>query len=181
MKRIDAAELIMDGAKELMQNKTIEDVSVKDICKTCKVSRQTFYKYFTDKYDVVSRIYSKTITKVLDTADYSKPIYISIGRMMEVMIKDRRFYENALKYRGQNSLEDQMYEHVLAGYIQIISRYPEALMNEDLQFEIRFTAHAGTGCMIDWIKGGMKEDPYEVGKSIAACIPAKMSTYLDDK
>lgn len=179
MKRYDAAELIMDGTRELMRKKTIEDVSVIDICRACDVSRQTFYKYFTDKHDVISRIYNRTITEVLDNADYSKPIDESIGKMMEVMIKDKRFYENALKYRGQNSLEEQMYEHVYDGYIHIVGRYPEALRDENLLFEVQFTAHAGTGCMIDWIKGGMKEDPYEVARKIASCIPARMKSFLN--
>lgn len=179
MKRIDTAKLIMDETRSLMKSKSIDKISVTDICAACEMSRRTFYKYFLDKYDVISRIYEQTISGVFAETNYAMPIDYSIGRMMEVMIPDKAFYINALKYRGQNSIEDQMYEHIYEGYSKIIrNKHPDITVDESLQFEIRFTAHAGTGCMLDWIKTGMESDPYDLARKIASCIPENLFPLL---
>ena len=50
-------EAVADGMRELMRHKTIDHISVTEICEECNLNRRTFYRYFQDKYEVVDWIY----------------------------------------------------------------------------------------------------------------------------
>ena len=178
MIKIDVAQLIMDATKELMKKKSIDDISVKEICAACEISRQTFYKYFKDKYDIPGTIYSRVVREVLEKVDYSNPWYYSIAGMMKLMQEDKSFYMNAVKYAGQNSLEESMSHYIFSEYINVSKEKAGVELTDDIIFAIRYNAHAATHCCLDWIKQGMIEDPYVIAKKIVDCMPEKMRATL---
>ena len=47
-------KLLSDTLLSLMENESIERISVMDLCATAMVNRATFYKHFDDKYDLLS-------------------------------------------------------------------------------------------------------------------------------
>ncbi len=50
-----------DAMKEMMKEKELSQIRVKDICKSCGMDRRTFYYHFIDKYDLVAWIYVKNM------------------------------------------------------------------------------------------------------------------------
>ena len=58
---IDYKEIIVDGFLKLNEKQTIEDITIKQILETSKVSRQTFYNHFLDKNDLLQYIYETRI------------------------------------------------------------------------------------------------------------------------
>lgn len=179
MIKIDVAQLIMDETKKLMKTRSIDKISVKEICMACDISRQTFYKYFPDKYDIPITIYYRMIINVLDNFDNSQPWYYSIAHMMELMKEDKDFYINALKYSGQNSIADSMHQNIYNGYIYEIKRRPELILDEEMDYVLHYNAYAATGCCLAWMRSGMKEDPFIIAKKIVDCMPEKMRIFLE--
>ena len=179
MKRTDVREMIMQEMKKLGKSRSIESIPVTELCARCEISRQTFYSYFHDKYDLISQIYGRTITDVIKETTDSVPWETVIGRMLVKVREDSQFYINAVRYTGQNSLSEMMLHHIYTGYIKELSRRKGADLEEELLFEARYNAHGGTGCMLDWIHGEMQEDPYEIAAKIIACMPKRMKSYFE--
>ena len=48
---------IMLSLLELLKTKSIDKVTVKDICDECEINRNTFYYYYKDIYDVLNSIF----------------------------------------------------------------------------------------------------------------------------
>lgn len=44
---------LANAMKECMVSSPVEKITVKEICDTCGVTRQTFYRNFQDKYDLI--------------------------------------------------------------------------------------------------------------------------------
>ena len=44
---------VAEGTKDLMRSKTIDNISVNEICEKTGLKRRNFYRYFRDKYEVV--------------------------------------------------------------------------------------------------------------------------------
>ncbi len=44
---------LANAMKECMFSSPVEKITVKEICDTCGVTRQTFYRNFQDKYDLI--------------------------------------------------------------------------------------------------------------------------------
>lgn len=42
--------IIILGFRELMNEKTFDQITIKDICENCQIHRSSFYRYYEDKY-----------------------------------------------------------------------------------------------------------------------------------
>ena len=178
MIKVDVPGHIMDEFKKMASVHSIESISVTDICERCSISRQTFYKYFNDKFQLLSQIYKLTITDIFVEIDENVPWDIVIGMMLAKMLEDREFYMSAVRYHGQNSLAELMLYHVYTSYVKEYTRRTGSEPDEDTLFELRFNAFGGTGCMLEWISDGMTTDPFVVASRVVGCMPPRMKTWF---
>ena len=75
-------KLIMDVAQECFNRKGIQSTSIDEIVKVCKVSKATFYKYFSTKEDLAKEIFSYSSKKFLISAK-------AIDNNLEINDKER--------------------------------------------------------------------------------------------
>ena len=52
---------LANAMKECMFSSPVEKITVKEICDTCGVTRQTFYRNFQDKYDLINWYFDKIL------------------------------------------------------------------------------------------------------------------------
>ena len=96
---------IAEGARELMRQQTVDEISVTEICEKVGLSRRNFYRYFQDKFEVVQWIYyHDSLMEVKHYADWT--IWDHFPHITETLYSDRAFYRNAFKFKGQNSFRD---------------------------------------------------------------------------
>ena len=53
--------------KKLLEKKTLDKITVKDITDDCGVNRQTFYYHFHDVYDLVEWIFTEEAKKFMNS------------------------------------------------------------------------------------------------------------------
>lgn len=99
IKRLVGKELIEQSLMELLQLKTIEEITVTEIAKNCGISSRAFYNHFKDKHEVVSSIYIRHMKQYLNCT--LEEWYEQLGNFME---KNSLFMEHTLCYNGQNNL-----------------------------------------------------------------------------
>ena len=65
---------ILQATLRLLQNQTMDELTVKEICNEANVSRSTFYLHYTEPKDIVEQLYNDvavTLTNILDNFDLS--------------------------------------------------------------------------------------------------------------
>lgn len=88
--------------KELMQTNTFEKITVSDITNTCKIHRQTFYYHFQDRYELLDwLIHNELIVPFIDNFNLDN-MYDRLYNMFDAMLKDKKFYQNALKINSDD-------------------------------------------------------------------------------
>ena len=97
--------VIAEGTKEMIRETSVESITVTEICEKTGVNRRTFYRYFRDKFDVINWIYYNDALMKFDHYE-SWSIFDYMPRIMESLYRDKKYYINALKYKGQNSFRD---------------------------------------------------------------------------
>lgn len=102
----DICTAILDETQELMRSKTIEDITIREICTASQVSRQSFYNCFLDKYEVIEAIYQRDYGKFHATLDRNDSIWTVFPKIMDNFYADRKFYANAFRTHGQNSFRE---------------------------------------------------------------------------
>lgn len=156
--------ILAEGIKEIMKTTSLSKISVGDIVDHCRISRNTFYYHFKDKFDLVNWIFCTEVTiiisDIVDVTHWSD----GLTALCLYMQENRHFYINALRTEGQNSFSDclmSFYQALIKGMIEEVN--PELQLSS---FEIntvsRFYAHSLVGLILDWAKDGMKIDPNPV-------------------
>ena len=64
-------DAIAKALTDLLQERPIEKITIKDITDRCGISRQTFYYHFSDIYDLMEWTLDKELRKALGTREIS--------------------------------------------------------------------------------------------------------------
>ena len=179
VKRVGNKELLAKSLIELMEQKTLAKVSVQMIAENCGLTRQTFYYYYKDKYDLVNQVFQKLVNDVYGASSPDTPWEKVLGDMLFNMQQHRKFYANALAHTSQNSLDSFMKEYTRTAYVRALEkRIPSGDISEDLTFAITFNSYGAVGVMSEWIENDMREDPYLLAARIAENMPGPMKVYF---
>lgn len=95
-------DALADSFKELMRKKSFDRITVEEICTGAGISRRSFYRYFLDKYDLLSWIFRHDFFSQLERyPDWNCWDYFYV--ICRFLYQDRPFYANAFVVSGQNS------------------------------------------------------------------------------
>lgn len=142
IKRLIGEDLIEQSLLELLENKSIEEITVTEISHNCCISSRAFYNHFRDKHDVVSSIYIKKMTPFLD-----EPLNEWYYHLADFMQKHNSYMSNCIIYRGQNCLADT----IVTMEWKKLKRHikPEILTNEierkKTEIAIEYMLHGNIG------------------------------------
>lgn len=99
---------LAEGMKELLRQETIEKITVEEVCEKSEISRRSFYRYFIDKYDVVSWIVDREYYDHLEVTK-EKSLWELYPSFLQYLFENREWIRNALPYQGQNSLREHLF------------------------------------------------------------------------
>ncbi len=160
----------------LAEEKKLENITVSELTQECEVSRGTFYNYFLDIYDLINWIFEEDIVKPLQDYIVSHDSSWSgiTQQCLEKMYHNRNFYCQAVRYGGQNNLQDYMRKRNLDSWKLLIRGY----MGEDkkfdpdlLEFYERFTSDAVANMVIEWARRGMRTPPEKM--ALMDCVATR--------
>ena len=77
--------------KECMKSTSVENITVKQITEECGLTRQTFYRNFMDKYDLINWYFDKLLVKSFEQYGTGKnslrcaceEVYLYLGRVQK--------------------------------------------------------------------------------------------------
>lgn len=158
---------LIESFIKLLNQTSLDKITVKEIVDDCGVNRNTFYYYFKDIYDLLDEIFTEETKRVVDGGK----IYSS---WQDAFLESARFaLENKRAiYHVYNSLSREQVERYLYGVtdslvLGFVQKQAEGLNvpEEDRKFIADFYKYALVGFLLEWVRGGMKEDPeYFVNK-----------------
>jgi len=160
------------GLKSLMKAKSFDKISVADIAESCGLNRQTFYYHFQDKFDLVNWIYNHELICFLPESLTYENWDSRLCEILEIMEKDRGFYQATLKSSGNDSFQKYLYEITRRLLMEIIPKIAGSGVRhmESLSFIAEFFSFGIVGIVVQWAQRGMKESPREISRSLRALI-----------
>ena len=103
MKRKTAKEILAESFRELAENKNIDKITVKDITSNCGYSPATFYRQFSDKYDLIAWDYFKKAEFIVTNVGNNNYPWIQAQKdALKYYVKDKYlvFEWNYTEYEG---------------------------------------------------------------------------------
>lgn len=153
-------QAIIQSTKQLASEKPFQKISVIEISRHCGINRNTFYYYFSDKYDVIQSIFDREVLPVLQAQLSRRSLAESVTALCTHLKTERCFYSRILEDNSHRCFRELLVQYYTQFLIDMASAHFEEHNMEWVHQEIaaRFYAHGTVGMICDWAAGNMKMD-----------------------
>lgn len=164
---MNAKKAILMGLQQLLAEKRLDDITVQDILNASEVSRRTFYRYYRDKYDVITSYYVDNIAEHQRALTPETMREITKKTILFVM-NHRAFFSRAVGQGDVNSLDDTIFRCSLR-FCELLRG--EAELSEEARFQAEFFAHGCVGIFRGWILAKEPVDADTLTDWLMAMLP----------
>lgn len=165
-------ETFTDTLMDMLNTQSLDTITVKDIVTRCGVSRQSFYYYFNDIYDIVEWIFTREADRAL--AEYSDIDNWKTGyvRMMKWSKAHRALVMNTYNSVRREYIEYFMNRVLFQYIIRVVETEAKGInvTQEQCEFIANFYTLALNAISLDWIRRQMKEEPEEIAEKVGILL-----------
>lgn len=151
--------VIRENFIELLKEKPINRITVKEICERSEINRATFYHHYLDAFNLLEHLENEMLNnlqKTLKKENFSD--MISFYKHVLIPMKENgEEYHVISNARGDNSFSVRIF---LSCYRQIFPNLSSHLGNLDetrQQLLFHYLAQGNSGVISYWFRSGMKE------------------------
>ena len=145
----------------LLEQKPLSKITVKNIVETCGINRNTFYYYYRDIYDLVDDIFNIETEKVISQNPVHGHWQEGCLQSMHYLMEHAMIIQNVFNSIKLETIKAYLFKTAHGLLITLSNNVTEGqyLPPADRNFIADFYAHAFVGIFLDWIRGGMKQEP----------------------
>lgn len=178
-----AKNVIIKSYKELLNKKSIDKLTVKELCEYCGVNRQTFYNHFTDIMDIFKFIFFEELSveiaqnrtfETWSAGFLTTMYYLKRNAKMILHVYHSSYWPEASTYI--RNLSRALLEEVVD---ECEKKLNVTLQEADRSFIVNFYIHVFNGLMIDWVSEGMKEEPEKILERLLIMITGSIPRSVD--
>lgn len=166
---------LADSVKRCMKTTPVDRITVKDIVEGCGLARQTFYRNFKDKYDLINWYFDKLVQQSLGQIETGRTVRESLARKFVFIREEKAFFSGAFRSDDHNSLKEHDFELILQFYNSLIARKASKPLDEELQFQLEMYCRGSVYMTVKWVLGGMKDSPQKMADKLVDAMPPKLS------
>lgn len=111
--------------KELMEEKPLSRISVKDLVTRCNVNRKTFYYHFTDIYDLLKWMLREEALDVMKQFDYMTDFQEAALYILDYIEENKHILQCAYDSMGRDGLKeflDQNFITIIRPYVDLYAK-----------------------------------------------------------
>ena len=144
---------LAESMKECMKTTPVEEITVRQICEICGVTRQTFYRNFLDKYDLINWYFDKLLTKSFEHMGRGTTVFDSLEKKFTYIQKEKAFFAAAFRYDKQNSLREHDFDLILAFYENLIHEKSGSPVSPEMHFLLEMYCQGSITMTVKWVLG----------------------------
>ena len=166
--------------KECMKSASVEKITVTEIVETCGVTRQTFYRNFQDKYDLINWYFDVLAQMSFKQMGISLTLREGLLKKFEFIKGEGQFFAAAFSSESQNCLMEYDYQCIYQFYCDIIHKQGVDKIPEELEFLLRMYCRGSIAMTVEWATTGMKMSPEQLADQLIDAMPPKLYDLFKD-
>ena len=171
----------LDAAEVLLADRSLAKLSISDLCAQAQVSRQTFYRYFEDKYDLAqwhfTHIVAKPLIEIGRTLNWYDATLAAVNEIVARKVLYVAAYQQSRGYQSISAFGHRSIRDILT---ETIVEYRGIELTDDLEFQIRYHAEATLNVFTNWGRKGMQTPPEDFTRRLCQCIPYDLFNLLNE-
>lgn len=161
--------------KQCMKTGTADKITVSQIVSQCGTTRQTFYRNFRDKNDLINWYFEKLLLESFEHMGEGKTINEGLIKKFRFIRQEQEFFTKAFKMDEQNCLREYDYQLILQFYMNRIREKTREELDSKMQFLLEMYCQGSVYMTIKWVLSGMKLSPEELSDNLVKAIPPELS------
>ena len=169
MKRNRTKLAIADAFEKLLNDYTIDKITVKMITDAVGCSRKTFYYYFTDVYELTRYVCDNHVQTFMGIASGIDGVRDAFLALVNYLNEHRQVVLNMFHGYGKQELQRFTWQTTKFFTSRFISHYSEGrnLSEEQLAPVIHMYEYMVFGMLVDWLEHNMTQIDYQRTMDIA--------------
>ena len=164
---------IASSMVELVEKKPIDKITITDITVNCYMTRQVFYRYFVDKYDLINWMYEEDCGSIIYTGEENFSLKSWIEYIIDILEDKKSFYVHAIQDDSSKTFENLILDKTRFYLKKIIEYKTAAELTKQLEFLIEMTARGlvemiifeiekempvKKEILVDWLMNGISKE-----------------------
>lgn len=165
---------------ELLSNKTIEEITISELCRYANVNRGTFYLHYELKEDLLEEYFKKLMQDLEDS--YNEPyrhqaqllpkdLDPSTIRIFHHVKKNKEFYRIVFSKKSSLSFYYLFYEKIKSLMEENLRSFND--MNANLSLLISYQANAIVGMIMEWCEEDFSYSAEYMNVQLASFIKSR--------
>ena len=162
--------------EQCMRTQSVESITVGQIVRCCCVARQTFYRHFLDKYDLINWYFGKLLARSFEHMGSGRTIAEGLRLKFEYIRQERVFFTAAFRADGTNSLKEHDFDAILSFYTGLIHDKTGAKPDADTRFMLELYCRGSIYMTVKWVLSAMLEPPELIARRLVDALPQELKT-----
>ena len=178
MKNEDTVFLFAKAIKTLIKKQPLDKITVTDIVSTAGKTRQTFYRHFQDKYDLVNWYFEKLVLKSFEEMNQGGTLQEALNLKIAFIEQEHAFFKEAFKSNDYNNLIHYDFCCIYDFYKEYIRKNTGKTIPSDIDFLLKMYCRGSVDMTVEWVLNDMPILKEEIVNYLIDAIPDKLKEYM---
>ena len=142
----------------LLNQKSLDKITVRELVDTCGINKNTFYYYYSDLYNLLEDIFQEEADIVLNISNQKATFYEEYIRAATISIGNQQALMHIYNSSHREILREYL-EKVTSEFIERFVREAAAeytISEEGISYIANFYSYAFTGNTLRWFRNGIQ-------------------------
>lgn len=181
MKRRTTKEILAYSFRELAGNRPVDKITIQEIVDNCDFSPATFYRHFSDKYDLIAWDYVHQTTAIMNKIGKDEYEWKdTLWDAMAFYLKNKEYIRNLINNTGGHDafvryMSEANVDH-LTKYILKLSGQKQ--LDSDTAIHICIYCYGMVQTVCEWLLDNIKCDPDHLADLFEQALPPPLRRIL---
>lgn len=171
---------LAEAVKSLMDSASVEAITVRQICEKAGVSRQTFYRNFLDKYDLINWYFDKILMESFRQMGSGRTVYESLVRKFTYIAQEHTFFDVGFRNDDQNNLKEHDFAMIFDFYCRLIREKSGADPDKRTKALLEMYCQASVYMTVKWVMENLPYSPKELAALMMEAMPRRLIKLFQD-
>ena len=178
MKNEETLFLFARAIKSLIKKQPLDKITVTDIVSTAGKTRQTFYRHFQDKYDLVNWYFEKLVLKSFEEMNQGGSLQEALNLKFAFIEQEHAFFKEAFKSNDYNNLIHYDFCCIYDYYKKFIYKKTGKDLSKDIDFLLNMYCRGSVDMTVEWVLNDIPIKKEEIVSYLIEAIPDKLKEYM---
>ena len=161
--------MIQNVFLELLKEKPIAKITVKEICERAEINRSTFYKHYQDVYDLMEKLENEAVEafeKLLDSYVQNETVPALVTLLTS--LRENRELLLPLLANSSNDFMKRLTDACSGYALSHLTPEEDYTSNPEQAAVYAYLAGGTSGIISNWLESGTQESPQQIAELIQA-------------